>query len=165
MQRMKALRTLSPKWYVPIKCLPPGLREPCCKGSKKECPLHIHYGFQFSVFMRFLSKRTSRYISLWMGLFLCSFPLFVLFYSDTLFLYHLMILHFILFYYYPLEAFFFSNGRQKGGETGWEERWGGTESRRGRGNYNRYVMWFFKKNLFSRKWGKDIFQANTNPGQ
>jgi hypothetical protein len=36
---------------------------------------------------------------------------------------------------YP-KSLFFSNERQKGGGTGWEERWRETGSSRGRGNHS-----------------------------
>jgi hypothetical protein len=37
-------------------------------------------------------------------------------------------------YYCPLKVFWFSNKRQEGSESGWEERWEGTGRSRGRGS-------------------------------
>lgn len=64
-------------------------------------PLHINYGFQFCVFMGFLSIRTNGPLCLYMPTFI-SWPLFHLFVCFVLLVFALSDI--TLFYFYPSEA-------------------------------------------------------------
>lgn len=83
-------------------------------------PLFIYYGFQFTVFMGFLSVEIVPSLGLFSSVGFVQFSVF---------------LFYITFYYILLSLrSLFSNERQKGSTSGWEGKWEGTGKSTGRGN-------------------------------
>lgn len=121
------------------------LSQSCISGIKSICPycMIFVYIMGFSLCLYGIPVSVNIYVSVYIcvscAFSLALFFLFPLSYSNWF--------QFVLFDYYSLDVYLFSNKRQKCGV--WKGRWRGTERSYWRGNNNQNIL--YEKSVFNKK--------------